>query len=79
MVREDFASAFIDVCAAGCHGLWSDAGDLAKLDNGKKGLGPALQRAVAQPYSPADRDRAELDCPRCRIPLDDELAAVVRV
>ena len=82
MVRENFASALVDVCADGCHGIWFDAGELTKLDHAKKGLGPALERAVSQPTAASRRHRESLDCPHCLTPLDEveyELAQWVMI
>ena len=81
-MRESFASAYIDVCAEGCHGLWFDAGELAKLDLVGTGMGPALQRALAQRFQPSDEDRNPLDCPHCEEAMNEvayELACWVEI
>ncbi len=69
MVRENFASAMIDVCVDGCYGLWFDANELVKLDHHKKGFGSALERAVNQPFSPPG-DPEPRSCPHCHTPMD---------
>ena len=46
MERENFASAFVELCVDGCFGMWFDGGELAKLDSAKKGMGPALERVL---------------------------------
>lgn len=64
MISELFGSAWIEVCRSGCHGLWFDHGELAKLDARDKGAGPALQEALRE--APSERP-AELTyvCPLC--------------
>ena len=43
--HENFGSAFVDVCRE-CKGIWFDGGELERLDNRRKGAGPALQATL---------------------------------
>ena len=81
MTREDFASACLDVCAEGYHGIWFDQGELQRLDQKKKGMGPALERALAEPRR-GDVKRGTIDCSQCQEPMDQvryELATSITI
>ncbi len=71
MESENFASASIDVCASGCHGLWFDFGEMTRFDSAKKGMGPALTRALARPYDAPAEDRGPLTCPCCEVTMTE--------
>ena len=68
MVAENFGGVNIDVCKAGCKGLWFDWMELAKLDEKNEGLGAALQEALS--YERAnDENRSQVKCPKCSLPM----------
>jgi uncharacterized protein len=68
MFEDDFGGVKVDVCGAGCHGIWFDWGELAKLDEQNEGLGQALQEALQYPRV-NDTSREVINCPRCNLPL----------
>ncbi len=68
MLEEDFGGVKVDVCRSGCHGIWFDWGELAKLDEQNEGLGQALQEAFQYPRV-NDTSRGIINCPRCNLPL----------
>ena len=67
MAARDVGGVMIDVCEAGCHGIWFDWNELARLDEPDEGLGLALDALLQSPPSSAPRER--LRCSRCDIPM----------
>ena len=52
-VEEDFGGVKVNVCRAGCHGIWFDWGELAKLDKQNEGLGQSASGST--PISQSQR------------------------
>jgi Zn-finger nucleic acid-binding protein len=54
----------LDGCTNGCGGLWFDAGELEKVDEGHEGIAKELFRLVAHANVVIDREK-ERNCPKC--------------
>ena len=66
MVEEDFGGVKVDICEAGCKGLWFDWFELGKLDEQNEGLGKALKTALS--YERVnDENRDQIKCPKCSL------------
>ena len=66
MVEEDFGGVLVDVCQAGCKGIWFDWKELSRLDEKNEGFGQALQDALHYPRTnPPHREK--LPCPKCGV------------
>lgn len=72
MIEQDFGGVKVDVCTAGCKGIWFDWYELAKLDENNEGVGQALDEALHHPRV-NDASRGVINCPKCNIPMHQHL------
>lgn len=68
MIEKDFGGAKVDICEAGCKGIWFDWMELIKLDEKNEGTGNALKEALNYPRI-NDDTRGKINCPKCGIPM----------
>ena len=54
----------LEGCTSGCGGLWFDAGELEKVDEGFEGVAEELFRLVAHANVVIDREKQRY-CPKC--------------
>lgn len=65
----------LDVCQAGCGGVWFDNFELAKFDEAHEEAGPVLEANRSLGVSVKKTGRA---CPRCALPLRSRFSSVKR-
>jgi len=68
MVEKDFGGVLVDVCDAGCKGIWFDWMELGKLDESNEGMGQALKEALEHPRA-NDENRGSINCPKCGVAM----------
>jgi hypothetical protein len=65
MHPRSFGPVEVDVCDAGCGGLWFEASELARVDEPDEGIGAALEAALTHPAGP--QRSAPIRCTRCEV------------
>lgn len=68
MTEQDFGGVKVDVCNAGCKGIWFDWLELKNLDEKNEGMGDLLKQALnSEHHKDVNRDR--INCPKCQHPM----------
>ena len=64
MQQLETHSAVIEVCTSGWGGLWFDAGELEKFDDGTEGISETILRSLPNSNQLIDRAKQRY-CPKC--------------
>ena len=68
MVKKSIGEIEIDFCENGCHGVWFESFELARLDEKNEGCGEELEKILGTSLNERESSK-KISCPNCNIPL----------